>query len=208
MEGKDFVEYACNTLDPILDEPGAILYSSFETLKPGSLYFLGFNPGGSGGVLLRKNIQELMSRSENAFLDEDWSNGIGQWKEGMAPLQKRVQWVLQTLGLDVADVCASNLIFSQSKKATDIPWRYADICWPVHERILKVVKPKIIVTFGNSELSPFAYIYSKFSDSQQLSNIESGHGNWKIKQFSANINGCNVLVIGFPHLSDPVNNSV
>ena len=46
----------------LLNQPGAVLYSSFDTLKPGQVYLLGLNPGGSESATLQHSIQS--SREE------------------------------------------------------------------------------------------------------------------------------------------------
>lgn len=182
-----------------LETPGGILYSSHETLRPGSIYLLGFNPGGSGGMPLGESLKNMLSYNENAYLDECWRNGNGSWGPGEAPLQQRINWLLQELGAETREVCASNLIFFQSRTANDINFKLADSCWPVHEAILDIVQPKLILTFGNSGVSPYGYLYAKFGDKQE--EFPSGHGNWKVKGFSCHINGRPTYVAGLPHLS-------
>jgi hypothetical protein len=44
---KIFAEKAKRHLGPLLDQSGQVLYSSVATLKKGSLYILGLNPGGN-----------------------------------------------------------------------------------------------------------------------------------------------------------------
>jgi len=199
MTKNEIVNIAKTHLAQFHTKPGAILYSSHETLKPGSVYLLGFNPGGSGGPHLNQSIEKLLTNEENSYLDECWANKRGTWKEGEAPLQERVCWVLENLGLNPREVCASNLIFLQSQKAIDIDYALADICWPVHEALLEIVKPRMILVFGNSVLSPYGYLHSKYGGEQDY--IPSGHGNWKIKCFRCVIGGKDSIVAGLPHLS-------
>jgi len=116
----------------LLDKPGSILYSSHETLKPGDAYLLGFNPGGAGGNPIERSIYQLLTNTTNAYIDESWENQNGVWPNGEAPLQKRIQWILKCIKLNPRDVCASNLIFFQSRKASDISFSLAKQCWPVH----------------------------------------------------------------------------
>lgn len=59
--------------------PGIILYSSSDALKRGDVYLLGFNPGGSDGSILSHGIDQLIGRTQNAYLDEAWENGNGSW---------------------------------------------------------------------------------------------------------------------------------
>jgi len=190
---------AKEVLSDLLQERGGILYSSHETLKPSSVYLLGFNPGGSGVKPLKEGINSMLSNSENAYLDGKWGNKSGSWGAGEAPLQKRVKWLLSELGLNPADVCASNLIFVQSRKASDICFSLAKQCWPVHEAILEIVRPKLIIAYGNSTDSPYGYLHAMFGDEQE--HIPSGHGTWVAKGFQCHINGKPVYIAGLPHLS-------
>ncbi len=199
MRKDEIPEIARNALAGLLEKPGSILYSSHETLKPGDVYLLGFNPGGSGGNPIERSIKQLLTETANAYLDESWENQNGVWAKGEAPLQKRIQWILKSLKLNPRDVCASNLIFFRSRKANDIDFSLAKQCWPVHEAILSVVKPKLIIAFGNSRKSPYGYLYSILGGKEE--SFPSGHGNWQIKGFSSQINGRSVYVAGLPHLS-------
>jgi len=72
-------------------------------------------------------------------------------------------------------------------------------CWPVHEAIMKVVSPRLIIAFGNSDVSPYAYLHNMLGGEQDY--FPSGHGNWAVKGFSASINDSPAYVIGLPHLS-------
>lgn len=182
-----------------LDVPGSILYSSHETLKRGDIYLLGFNPGGSGGEPVRKSIDSILNKITNSYLDESWSNKKTVWAKGEAPLQKRICWLLEKLGVDPRNVCASNLIFFQSSGYKEVEYSLADICWPIHEIILSIVKPRLIIVFGNSSCSPYHFLHEKFGGEEE--SFLAGHGKWSVKGFRCLINGENVYVAGFPHLS-------
>ena len=199
MSKDEIPQIAKTNLAGLLDKPGSILYSSHETLKPGDVYLLGFNPGGTGGNPIERSINQLLTNTTNAYLDESWENQNGVWANGEAPLQKRIQWILKSIKLNPRDVCASNLIFFQSREASDINFFLAKQCWPVHEAILSIVKPKLIIAFGNSGASPYGYLHSILGG--KVESFPSGHGNWKIKGFNSQINGGPVYIAGLPHLS-------
>ncbi|UTM02915.1 uracil-DNA glycosylase family protein [Alcaligenes sp. NLF5-7] len=194
---EDIPALAAQTLDELLDQPGTILYSSHETISPGSIYLIGLNPGGSeSDKLLRGNIANMLSETQNAYLDEAW----GSSDEGKSPLQRRVQWVLETLGTNPRDVLSTNLIFKQSPDSTGVTTDMARKCWPIHEALLGIVQPSLIVAFGNSGLSPYNYIYSLYGGTPQEYQL-AGHGDWNLKRFQTSINGRTTTVIGLPHLS-------
>ena len=192
-------QIARNNLADLLDERGSILYSSHETLKPGDVYLLGFNPGGSDGYPIDQSINQLLTNTTNAYLDDSWKSQNRVWAKGEAPLQKRIRWVLERIKLKPKNVCASNLIFFQSRKASDISFSLAKQCWPVHEAILSIVKPKLIIAFGNSSKSPYGYLHSILGGKEE--SFPSGHGNWQVKGFNSQIDRRDVYVAGLPHLS-------
>lgn len=189
--------FAFQNLGGLLDQAGTILYSSHETIRSGNIYLIGLNPGGSeSDKSLRGNIDHMLSETENAYLDQAW----GKAAKGKAPLQRRVQWVLETLGTNPRDVLATNLIFKQSPDRAGITSDMARRCWPIHQALLEIVRPSLIVAFGNSGLSPYNYIYSLYGGTQQEYQL-AGHGDWNLKRFQTSIDGRSTTVIGLPHLS-------
>ena len=195
-------------LDPILDAPGGILYSSYDTLVRGDFYLMGVNPGGSGGTSIKEDLFNLPQKTSNEYLDECWENKGGRYKKGDAPLQRRIKWLFGQLGCDIRKICASNLIFVKSEKVSDINFfELADMCWPVHEQIIEIVKPKTIIVFGNSGTSPYAYIKRKVSNLREQKPIKSGHGSWKCKSLIADFDHRQTYVAGLPHMSrySPIN---
>jgi hypothetical protein len=199
MSKDEIPRIAKKALSDVLGESGSILYSSHETLKSGDVYLLGFNPGGAGGNPVEQSINSMLKNTTNSYLDESWENHNGVWANGEAPLQKRVQWVLESIGLNPREVCASNLIFLQSREASGISYSLAKKCWPVHEAILNIVKPRLIIAFGNSAVSPYGYLHSMLGGKEEY--FPSGHGNWSVKGFNCKINGLPVYIAGLPHLS-------
>lgn len=195
---------AAESLEDISTMTGTILYSASETLKPGDYYFLGLNPGGDQGTgaILADAPKEVLKRTENAYLDENWVNKREDSEKGKALLQKRVQWLLASLGKKVEEVCASNLIFVQTADAGQIEHAWLQKCIPVHEAILEVVQPKVILAFGNGGLSPFSALQRHFGQTREsFTTFPSGHGNWTVKRFETHVSGRNIQVIGLPHLS-------
>jgi hypothetical protein len=196
------VEKARECLTEILQKSGTILYSSCETLKPGDYYFLGVNPGGSPEETketIQSTLEELGALTkaayENAYLDQCWCG-----KEGCAgccrPLQKRFRFLFKdVLEVDPRVVCATNLIFQRSRSERDAGgWELAKTCWPVHDVILKIVQPRVIITFGRL---PFEFIRERLSGTHPTAE-RSGHGNWQWR--SSKLETGQVL-IGLPHLS-------
>lgn len=198
---SEIPQIAMKALQTLQDKNGSILYSGHETIQQGSIYLMGLNPGGTDGPVLSNSIECLLTRETNAYLDEDWANGNGVYSiDKKAPLQKRIIWLLESLGHEPRNVMATNLIFIQSRDASGISSALADICWPVHKALLGIVKPKLILAFGNSGFSPYGYIYQRYGG-EVCKPEPSGHGEWSLKSFTTNIEGHPVCVVGLPHLS-------
>jgi hypothetical protein len=195
------IETAYMSLAGMMDDSGGILYSSKETLKLGDVYLMGFNPGGSGGLKLRQSIESIRSKSDNSYLDEEWGTNKINWKKGGAPLQRRVQHVLSFLGYETRQVCASNLIFTQSERSNDVSIELANKCWPVHQAIIDLVRPKFIIAIGNGQVSAYRFLHTIIGHNSIENEISANHGSWQIRWFSTEYQGRVVTVLGFPHFS-------
>lgn len=209
MTKEQLQELARRELSDLGGKSGGILYTSHENLKPGPVYLLGFNPGGDGGPSLRANIEEMLDYTENSYSDEEYENRAGASHAGEAILQKRVRRLLTSIGLETGEVCASNLIFVQSRDANGIEFRLAEQCWPVHQAILDLVRPKLIIAFGNGEQkSTYAYLRNLLEgEEDHPSPKAAGHGNWSLKGWKTRWRGQPMYVAGIPHMSryDPAN---
>ena len=184
-----------------LHEDGSVLYSSLETIKKGDIYLLGINPGGSNkSHTLEEDLIGTPEKSYSAYCDEDWSNNNSG--DGNSKFQKRINWLIARLGYNMRDICSTNLIFFRSQNVKNLTRVMADVCWPVHEVLLNIVKPKIILTIGNSYStnSPYAYIQSIYGG-DTYEPIKANHGNYSIKIMRTKILENDVFVVGFPHLS-------
>lgn len=198
----EFVADAEVRLEPLLDRSGEILFSAVHTLSEGDLYICGLNPGGSGNEphqhTIRESLARLPSKTSNNYFDESWRH----YPRAAHPLRVRLRWLVRELGYDLREVCASNLIFARSsgQGGSGYP-EYADICWPVHEQILRIVRPKILMVYGNGAKSPFEFLYGRSIGPSPINSIWSGHHTWECKAFRAEVAGQDVVVVGLPHLS-------
>ncbi|PYR15526.1 MAG: hypothetical protein DMF94_31675 [Acidobacteria bacterium] len=198
-----FVATARRHLTPIIDRRGNILYSSCATLRPGTVYLLGLNPGGDPHdprhqeQTIDSALRALPSKRENEYLDVSWREQGIRRAAGQSNLQRRVQRLAEMLNLDLRDMCAANLIFARSANAETSDYsELAPICWPVHELILGLVQPRLIIAFGNSGVSPYAFLLSKLTPASETM-FPSGHGSWRCRAFTAG----GMRVAGLPHLS-------
>ena len=85
---------AKKTFKHLLHKHGEVIYSSHETIKQGPVYLLGLNPGGDGFISIDEHIDGMLTRTTNAFIDDEFSSGGRKLAPGEAPLQKRVRWLL------------------------------------------------------------------------------------------------------------------
>ena len=205
MIQNKFVTFITEELDSLKDIPGETLYSSLSTLKKGDIYLMGTNPGGSDNYLLSEDLEKLKTKTTNGYIDEVWKTGRGKAKAGEGFLQKRVQNLISEIGYDLKNVCASNLIFTKSKNLKTLGYRFKDIadkCWNVHEEILKIVKPKIIIVFGNGESnSPYSYLKKKYNIKKDEIDSIKNYYKYYAKSFTFELNGRKTYVVGLPHLS-------
>jgi len=184
-------------LSELLDKPGHILSSSIRSIKPGLVYLLGQQPQAASdrpaGETIRDHASCLRERTSNDYIDRKW---LG-YKKGGSPLQKRVIWMLRQMGLKPRNVAASNLIFFRFQRLSQRDYfSFAEKCWPVHESILSIVQPKMVLTYGNAACSPYAFLRRR-ADAREESRLDAGHAKWSCKAFT--IPG-QFKVVGLPHI--------
>jgi len=184
MNLREFISFSRTQLLPIIDLNGAILYSSVKTLTSGKYYILGLNPGGSpdSGESIEINLNSLPKYEGNSFLDESW---LSENRIGEHPIQKGLSSLCKYINYDLRNICASNLIFyrCRDEKGVDF-WKDAEICWPVHEKILKIVNPKVIITIGNGQRSAFRFLcYKNNIPFSNVEKINTNHNGYSFKNF-------------------------
>ena len=192
--------FATRHLDTVLDRSGYVFYSDAKSLAPCPIYLLGHNPGGSpedqADATVRASLAALPDKTLNNYLDEAWVTATGRsWSNGQAPLQRRVVWLLQQLGFEPRAVPSSNLIFVRSVDVLGSAFQeLSDLCWPVHEYVMGIVQPKLLLVFGNSNPSPYTYLAEKFAPRGEHTEL-SGHGNWLCRAFTTSTG---LTVVGLP----------
>ncbi|MDN5215116.1 hypothetical protein QQ020_23750 [Fulvivirgaceae bacterium BMA12] len=203
---KKFIQKAIKILpDEILNGSGSVIYSSKETLRPGKYYILGFNPGGNAEdnkSTVLNSLNDFSARKKNAYLDERWKSNSGEYEIGEHPLQRHLVEVMKTIGQDLRDVCASNLIFLRSPGHYGVKYpASAKDCWGIHEMILEIVQPRIILAFGNGPRSPYNFLLHKYNAYESTSIDCKPGSKWKCRFFKTKIQDREASVIGLPHLS-------
>jgi hypothetical protein len=187
------------------DWQGKVLYSSVNTLKKGPVYLLmGYNPGGDPTKEPLTLAEHITQSPEdcNEYLDAAWMPGGRRYAPGQAPLQKRVRWLLAQLGLQPREVCAINLVFKRSISLTDLGskrdrQRLADLCWPIHDWILGIVQPRVIICIGTEA---FNYIRER-GQLRSVSEFPSGHGDWMCCETTVRLGNITCQLVSLPHLA-------
>lgn len=120
------------------------------------IYLLGYNPGGEPGTdTIYGNAENLLRNfpaNYSGYRDGTWNPG-GRWHaKGQAPMQRRVLYLLDRLGLDPGDVPTSNVIYVRSRQLAHLSREQADgwaeDCWPFHARMIERLGVKVIVCLG------------------------------------------------------------
>jgi Uracil DNA glycosylase superfamily len=133
---------------------GKAFYSGRDAFQAeGPIYVLGYNPGGDPDQRIREtvgaNIQHVLkpeNHNWSSYCDESW----GGKPPGTAKFQPVLCQLLGELGLDPRTTPSSNLIFVRSRQAGDLskPAELEEVCWPFHQAVINLVKPKAIVALG------------------------------------------------------------
>jgi len=189
-----------------LNLTGATLYSQPFSLAPGDVYILGTNPGGNdvGKDSLGTTLTRLEQGTDvgNDYIDaDDWDTH--QSKQ----LQSTVKALLHLFAPGrERNVCAANLIFVRSGTLDRLPepfWQLADACWPAHEVLMDIVRPKTIVAYGNGDGSAYDYILHRCRAAvvRREDPEKSGWGITMLKAFNYAAPWGEVRVVGLPHPS-------
>ena len=203
MENKNYQDL-CNEVKKLgkkINESGSVLYSPIDTLSKGKFYLLGINPGGSDFESIDDQLKKSPGEIKSQY-NTNWSESKDN-TEYRTPLQTRIISLFKNVA-DIDKICASNLIFFRSKseeelRKNDVTFRdMEEMCWPVHQFILKIVDPEVIITFGKS---PYLFV-SEMLQMEELpgKSMQAGHSTWKIR-IGQSRNGEPKYIIGFPHFS-------
>jgi hypothetical protein len=181
---------------------GKVLYSSIHTLKKGPVYLLGLNPGGDTAkepITLAEHVAESPS-NWNEYLDAMWAPRGTFCSAGSAPMQQGARWLVEQLGLQIREVCASNLLFARSIRQGQLAneKELTDRCWPIHDWIIKLVQPRLILSIGGRDV--IDYICDQWRQPRAYATFPSGHGNWMCYMTTVKPGGSTCKLISVPHL--------
>lgn len=143
-------------VDPILhDLPGGVFYSSPAAFSaPSKLYLLGLNPGGSPdattGATIGKHLARWRQREPGwcEYTKESWEGA----KPGEYGIQQPIRALFDRLGLNAADVPASNVVFVRSNNEDKLSSKVELLqrCWPVHEAVIRDLGITTVLCLGGT----------------------------------------------------------
>jgi hypothetical protein len=147
--------------EPWSEQHGAVLYSDLASIRSGPFYLLGINPGGQAheGAPIRKRLHA--PRGTNSYADECWTCSSSPCEhidpetghlrpEARISMQKRVCDLIGALGVAPRDLPSVNLAFARSPELAKLPKarEWFRRCWPIHQALLREVRPAWIVMLG------------------------------------------------------------
>jgi len=143
-------------VDPCLyDLPGGVFYSSPAAFsRPSKVYLLGLNPGGSPApnteATIGKNLDTWRRRESGwcEYTSESWEGA----EPGEYGIQRPIRALFNRLGLNVADVPASNVVFvrSNTEDKLDRKAELLEQCWPVHEAVISDLGVDTVLCLGQT----------------------------------------------------------
>jgi hypothetical protein len=203
---------------------GEVFSSGIDSLKLGSVYVLGLNPGMGSYCSIIEQVSRWTLVRFSAFRDQCWSDACwknqnatfgkqeevlcpasGHCKRGKLPHQVAVLRLLKLIapGLAPEEIFATNAVFVASRRAYDLPnfsllWEQ---CWLVHRYLLGVVRPQVVLCLGyGKERSSFSLLRSKCSHT--ISKGAHKHDfKWFDGKFPVDGTELHLLVVGVFHPS-------
>jgi hypothetical protein len=196
------------------DTAGSVLYSGRQTIRPGPIYVMGFNPGGDPkdhitvADDLQKSIKELEA-DHCAYIDnDDWGTTARSYKGGdRHPFQKRYKQFAGAIGLEPRAIPATNAIFRCSRTAAEISVDEFGNCWQIHALLLNAIRPKAIVCIGNGRAkSAYALLASQLEVPDRAEAFREPYvtgRSFVVPKLSLGEFPplANVVVVGLPHFS-------
>jgi hypothetical protein len=207
---------------------GGVMLSGVDTLRPGSAYIMGLNPGGNPAApgYERSIFDSIHDRRDfSCYTDECWQskcagpagqcehlNGRKVKAEFLVKHQRNAIAIATALGLDITDIFSANAIFARSTRLATLKeqtghdleeWWAA--CWKVHQQFLAIVRPKVIISLGyGTNSSAFGLLWREAKQPEYRRIGEhSRRGGWTFDAEFPLPNGSKLstAIIGVPHPS-------
>jgi uracil-DNA glycosylase len=206
-----YCKFLERSLPKVYKSHGHALFSPPRTVAPYPVLILGTNPGGDGQATVAENLGRRKEHPEAHGYAADKTLRMpplkGQPPPRESTLQKVLTELMRALDLKIENVPATNIVFKHSKSTNQLRLpEDADECWPAIDFLLNIVRPKLIVAFGNSGTSSYTYLREhKASTPVHLEFPIRNPGNLRsefVRRFVwERERGHSVLVFGIPHPS-------
>jgi len=187
---RGFVRYSM--AKEMYSRSGAVMLSGTDAFRLGCVYIMGLNPGGDPKALGHRTtiIDSVQERPGfSCYTDECWqpkcTAPIGECvhlesgrvrPDFLVKHQRNILTIAKALRLEIADIFSANAVFARSTSLATMKDQsgyslaeWWESCWPVHQRFLAIVRPKIIITLG----------YGATSSAFGLLHEEAGHPEWR-----------------------------
>lgn len=226
MTRDELAEIINTKLDPeFRAKSGAVLACGPATIAPGKIYVMGINPGGDPKVITASISENFVpADGASAYTDECWNKQCGDdpacehmanglvRPDALVRHQRNMIALAQMLGHETpATLPSANAIFGRSTRLATLEeqtgvdaWRWWQGCWPVHQALLKIVRPAAIITLGygmNTSAFGFLAALAKPAAIERLGDQNRRGGktfNCRLDLGGSTLETC---VIGVPHPS-------
>jgi hypothetical protein len=225
MNAAELRETVATRLGERAMRSGSVLYSGIDTLRPGPLYLMGYNPGGDPGQQSAQEqsiLGQIQDRTNwSAYTQDCWLEhhsaeaclhreaGAQRIRpEALTRHQRNIIALAEVLGATPESIPSANAIFARSKRAADLDdeagwWK---TCWAVHQVMLGAVRPNLVITLGKGfGRSAFSLLMRELQVDR--SDVLETAGPRSARHFRATIHlgkhqePLTATVIGLPHPS-------
>ena len=190
----------------LLDRSGKAFYSGRNAFSSGSpLYILGANPGGTPESHVEETVRShtqwvsaIAPKDWSAYRDESWKGK----RPGHHGMQPRILHALSVLGLDPGSVPASNVVFVRSQRESSLDGDFESLaiqCWPLHEHVIRVVRPKVVLCLGITAGNFVRERLGAFSKTASF--IEHNARRWQSHSYTG-VGAAIVVVATHPSIAD------
>lgn len=210
----------------LYQKAGAILITGIDTLKPANAYVMGLNPGGHPKKL-HKTIIDTIAPPDgtSCYTHECWQpactevqpcrhldkNGTTR-PEFLVRHQRNMISLASALDATPATLFSANAVFGRSTKRATLREQTSlglaewwEACWPVHQRFLAIVRPRILVTLGYGETSSAFGLLRDKAGSPRIAQLsdEGRRSGWMFETTLelARKEYLETVVVGVPHPS-------
>lgn len=158
---------------------GSVLYTPLSAVKPGPIYLMGMNPGGDPSAIPCAIIDSVAPlEGISGYTHECWRKNCKEAQpcshladgkvrpEYRVKHQTFIERVAEAIDIPLLEIPACNAVFARSESVSrfveQTGYRFSDwwrACWPVHQHLLSIVRPRVIITLGCGEAtSPFGLL--------------------------------------------------